>query len=158
VAAPTVSTRTIPTGLKLPDGYQSTISFASKPGIKLWERNLAWPGIDGGDPINITTMLNVAWRTFGAKKLKTLSPFTVNVAYDPDVYPDILALINLLDSITFHFPTAAYLCFYGYARNFMPQELQEGEFPMAAMNVVPTNYDPVNHVEAAPVYSATAPP
>ncbi len=43
---------------RLDDGYQTLIEFAENPAIKLWEKSVTPPGIDGGDAIDTTTMLH----------------------------------------------------------------------------------------------------
>ncbi len=75
-------------------------------------------------------------------------------AYDPVVYTDILALINAPGGVTVHFPDGSTLDFYGYIKKFEPAALKEGEQPEATVTIVPTNYDPANHVEASPVLTS----
>lgn len=154
MAAPTTSARIAPTGIKLDDGFSTTISFARKTNINLWEKTVKPPGLDGGEKIEQTTMLNIAYRTFTARALKTVTDCTFNAQYDPGVYTDILALINLEGSVTIHFPDGSTYDFYGYLGKFEPAELQEGSPPMAACTIFPTNYDPTNKVEAAPVLTS----
>lgn len=154
MAAPSTTTRVAPNGVKLDDGFSTTIAFALDPDIAFFEKSVQPPGIDGGDAIETTTMHNTAWRTMSSRQLKTLTEISTTVAYDPAVYTQILSLINQEGSITIEFPDGSTLDFYGYLKSFEPSELQEGEQPEASISIVPTNWDPVNCVEAAPVLTS----
>lgn len=156
MAAPTPVTRTTPTGWKMPDGYKTTIALANIPGINLWERTVKPPSIDGGDATDTTTMHNSVWRTKQPKTLKTMGESTTTVAYDPDVYSDIINQVNINQSITVRFPDNSKLTFWGYLQKFEPSDLKEGEMPEATATFVPTNWDSTLNVEAAPVFTAAA--
>jgi hypothetical protein len=154
MAAPAPSPRGVPAGAKLDDGYRTTITVASTPTISFWERSVKPPGIDGGAPVDISTMLSNTWRVMAPRALRTLTNSTARVAYDPRLYSDIVALINVPTTITIHFPDGSSLAFYGFLQNFEPADLVEGTPPEATLTIAPTNYDPVAKVEAAPVYTA----
>ena len=151
MAAPVPTVRQSPGGIKLDDGYQTLVTFASDPDIEFWEKTVQPPGIDGGDAIDTTTMHIDEWRTMAARALKTLTESSLTVAYDPILYTSILALINVETTITITFPDGSTLAFYGFLRSFEPSEMSEGEQPEATVNITPTNFDPVNFVEADPV-------
>lgn len=157
MAAPTVSARVIPTGFKMPEGYPTTIAFAKNTALQFWEVTTQPPGLDGGEPVNNTTMLNSVWRTMRARRLKTLTPIKVTAAYDPDVLDGsinkIQGLINNEGSVTVIFPTTDSISFYGYLQKSEPAENKDGEMPLLTITVVPTNWDPVNNVEAGPVFT-----
>lgn len=142
--------RQTPDGLKMGDGYQALIAFASDPDIAFWEKAVKPPGIDGGEPVDNTTMHNSVWRTMASRFLQTLTPATTRVAYDPRVYDQIIALINVEGLITIHFPDNSTLDFYGYLRSFEPGDLVEGTQPEATVNIVPTNTNPSTGAEVAP--------
>lgn len=156
MAAPTPTARQLPTGIKLDDGYRTTICPAADPDISFWEKAVTPPGIDGGDEIDTTTMHNSDWRSRASRALKTLTEASVTAAYDPNLYTSILALINLETTYTVHFPDGSTLAFYGFLKSFMPGENVEGEQPEAEILIVPTNFDPVNKVEAAPALANVA--
>lgn len=148
--------RQTPVGIKMGDGYQSLIAFASDPDISFWEKAVKPPGIDGGEAVENTTMHNTAWRTMSPRALKTLTPATVRAAYDPVVLDQIYALINVEGLITVHFPNNDTLDFYGYLQKFEPGDLVEGTQPEATITIVPTNTNPSTGAEVAPNYiSAT---
>jgi hypothetical protein len=152
MAAPAHTARSTPTGSRLDDGFKSLIAFASNASIKFWEKSVTPPGLDGGDAINISTMHNTTYRTFSSSSLITATEVTTKVAYDPAVYDQIIALINVEGAITVHFPNSTKISFFGFLRVFEPDELVEGQQPEATITIIPTNYDPVNKVEAAPLY------
>ncbi len=156
MAAPTVTQRVIPTGYKVPDGFKTTISGTAMPGVQFYEQTVQPPGIDGGDAINTTTMLNVAWRTFSPRQLKTLMPIKLTAAYDPQCIPSLVNIINLPQSLTVHFPEGASIAFYGFIQKFEPKENKEGEMPLCDLTVTPTNQDYVNQVEAGPLYTPSS--
>jgi hypothetical protein len=157
MAAPVDTTRTTPVGIRLEDGHSTKIAFARDPDVSFWEVEVQPPGLDGGDAINITTMHNTTWRTMAARQLKTLTECSINVAYDPNVYNNILDhLINQEGAITVHFPDGSKLSFFGYLKSFTPQGNQEGNMPTAAISIVPTNYDPVARTEQSPVLTSVS--
>lgn len=156
MAAPTPTVRGTPSGIKLKDGFRTKITFATDDNIEFWEKSVKPPGIDGGDSIPQTTMHNVDWRTMSPRQLKTLTESTTTVAYDPLLYTSILALVNVETTVTVTFPDGSTLAFYGFLQKFEPGDLKEGEQPEATVTITPTNFDPTNHVEAAPVLTNVA--
>lgn len=156
MAAPVATVRQTPAGIKLKDGFRSLITFALDPDISFWEKTVTPPGIDGGDSIEQTTMHNVDWRTMAPRSLKTLTDSSTKVAYDPALYTQILSLINAETTVTVRFADGSTLAYYGYLKSFEPDEMSEGTQPEATINIVPTNFDPVNKVEAAPVLTSVA--
>lgn len=143
--------RQTPTGAFLRDGYQTLIAFTDDPDVSLWEKQVQPPGIDGGDAIEITTMHNTNWRTMFARSLKTMTEANFTSAYDPQVYTQILSLINVNQLITVHFPDASTLDFWGYLQTFEPGDHEEGEQPEAECTITPTNYNHTSGNEVAPV-------
>lgn len=156
MAAPSTTARTTPAGIKLRDGYQTLIAFAAAPALSIWEIGIKPPGVDGGAPIDQTTQQNTLWRTSTSRSLITLTPISGTGGYDPNLYNTILSIINHEGSITIHYPDLSTLDFYGYLQKVDFGELKEGERPTVSFEIIPTNYDPVNHVEAAPVLTSVA--
>lgn len=156
MAAPTPTTRQAPTGIKLKDGHSTKITFENDPDVCFWEKQVTPPGMDGGDAIEQTTMHSIRWREMAPRQLVTLTPMQTTVAYDPDVYNSVLALLNVEDVITVEFPDGSTLAFYGFLRTFSPAALVEGTQPEATIEIVPTNFDFVNKVEAGPALASVA--
>ncbi len=103
MAAPATTARIEGGGIKLEDGYASQIAFAANDNINFWEKSVTPPGVDGGEPIESTTHFNTTWRTSNPRSLKTLTPGTMVGAYDPLLYDEIVALVNVEGAITVHF-------------------------------------------------------
>ena len=159
MANPSNTTRAAPgpaaSAKRLEDGHPSKIAFARDTDVRFWEVSGNPPGLDGGDEINITTMHNTTWRTMAARSLKTLTPSVWKVGYDPGVITEINNnLINQEGSITRHLPDGSKLDFFGFLQKIEFGEFVEGEMPTATITVVPTNYDPVNRTEQAPVLTS----
>lgn len=146
----TTTARVAPVGIRLHDGYQTLIAFAEDPDVSFWEVSVTPPGIDGGDAIETTTMHNVTWRSMASRALRTLTDSTVTVAFDPQVFDQIVALINVEGEITVHFPNGDTLDFFGFLKDFNIQELVEGTMPTAEVTIVPTNIDPATGLESSP--------
>lgn len=144
--------RVAPVGTLLDDGFSTKIAFAADPDVSFWEKTVQPPGVDGGDAIEVTTMHNVTWRTMGTRSLKTLTDAATTVAYDPAVFTQIVALINVNGWITVHFPDGSTLDFIGFLRSFEPSDNSEGEQPEATVNISPTNANSTG-AETAPVYT-----
>lgn len=145
--------RATPVGTALDDGYQTLIAFAADPDVSFWEKTVTPPGIDGGDKIDTTTMHNTTWRTGAARALKTLTSSSITATYDPKVYDQIVALVNVETQITVHFPDGSTLDFYGYLKSFTPSEHSEGEQPECEIEIEPTNVNPSTGSEAGPTFT-----
>jgi hypothetical protein len=152
--APVPGVRGTPNGKKLGDGYITQIAFAAAPTAAYFEVAVTPPGIEGGDPIDTTTQLNVAWRTKHHRRLHDMTPAKLSCLYDPIFYSTALAIINVPTTITVLFPDHSSLAFFGYLKSFQPGPLEDGKVPNAELEVIPTNQDPVSCAEFGPVYTA----
>ena len=153
MAAPTPSTRIKPTGKFLKRGHKILVVIAADTDIDLWEKTVKPPGLDGGEPIDTTTQFNDVWRTFVPEALITMTPMTFKAAFDPAVYDQLVAVLNLETVITVPFPDHSTVCFWGYLSKAEPDEQQEKEHPTISVTIVPTNEDPVTRGEESPVYT-----
>ena len=151
MAAPSFTARVEPVGQYLTDGYQSLFTFAADPDVSFWEVTVKPPGAEGGDPIDTTTMHNSVWRTMALRQLKSLTEGSGTAAYDPQVLPQLTALINVLTSCTVHNPDGSAWVFWGGLTQFDVDERSEGGFPLANYTVTPTNMDPLGN-EEGPIY------
>jgi hypothetical protein len=150
----TTTERGTPGGTKLGDGYQCLIAFAQDADVSLWEKSVTPPGIDGGDPVDTSTMHNTTYRTKAARQLKELTNGSFTAAYDPQVYDQIVSLINVEGWITVHFPDGSTLDFMGYLKSFTPGEIVEGSQPEAECEIVCTNENSTG-AETGPTYKAS---
>jgi hypothetical protein len=155
MAPPTPAVRGTPDGLKLWDGFPTTVAMENLLTIPFWEKTVTPPGIDGGEAIEQSTMHNVAWRTFRARSLKTLTPMTLTAANDPAVFTNIEAQCNIEQTFTVKLADGSTIAFYGYLQKFEPQSHEEGTQPEATITIVPTNRDPSDGSEAGPAIDET---
>lgn len=138
---PSGTSRATPTGNPMGDGYSTKITIAADTDIDFWEKTVTPPGLDGGDPVDTTTMYNLRYRTLRARNLQTVTEVSATVAYDAAVYSQIQAVINVETTITITFPAGDTVAFYGYLRSFIPGEIAEGAQPEATITIQPTNWD-----------------
>ena len=137
---------------RIDDGFSTIISFSADSAVQMWEKEVTPPGVDGGGENDTSTMRNTAWRTRSPKGLVTLSECSLVVAYDPAVYVEIIAMVNVNQTITITFPDGATLEFWGWINEFTPGANVEGEQPTADVTIIPSNQD-ASLVEQAPVYT-----
>ena len=154
MAAPTPSAIPTPSGIKLKDGYRCFVTIATAPTIGLWTKSATPPGVDGGEPVDQTTMHNDDWVTRAFQQLLDLKESTFKAAYDPAVYTTMVSAANVETTITYHFSDGSTLCFYGGVRMFDFDEMVRGTQPTCTVTFTPTNFDNVNKVEAAPVLTS----
>lgn len=140
-----------PGGIPLQDGYQTLVHIAGDPDIGFWEKSSKPPGYDGGDAVDTTTMRNATYNTKAPRALADMTDMTFVAAYDPLVYTDALAILNVPTTVTLFFPDGSTLAFYGYIRSAEPSDHVEGTQPEMTVTITPTNWDPGANVEAGPV-------
>lgn len=141
------------------DGYQTKIIFTSaslssaEEALQFEIKELTPPGVSGGGGIDITTMSNETWRTMAAKALKTLTPLSMVIAYDTELYDGMIDMCNDNQEIFVDFPDDSRLTFWGFVDEFLPNAQVEGEQPTANVTVIPTNYDEDAAAEDGPDYA-----
>ena len=148
---PADAVRGVPAGLLLRDGFSSVVGFEANLTIKFWEKTVTPPGLDGGDAVELTTMHNSVWRGFGPRNLITLTEMSLVAAYDPDLYDEIVEIINVATTVTVKFADTSTLAFFGFLQKFEPSDLTEGEQPECTITIMPTNLDPSDFSEQGPV-------
>lgn len=139
----------------LEDGFATIFSFAANPTVKFYEKIITPPGMDGGGPIDVTTMRNTLYRTFAPKKLKTLTPMTAQCSFDDQVFSatEVWAMIGVNQLITITFPDAHTFAFWGFLDKFIPGDLGIAEDqPMATVTIQPTMRN-ASGVETAGVWA-----
>lgn len=153
MAAPTPTVRTLPTGTKPPEGFPVLVTLSLNPGIWFWEKVSKPLAYDMGEPIDQTTQFNIAFMTKASRALIDTPMLHSKGTYDPDIYLQIKTMMGKAQTITHKFPNGATICFYGYVAKFDPEDTEIGKQPEADISYVPTNWDPVNQVEAGPAYA-----
>lgn len=152
MAAPPTQSRLIPTAMRLDDGYQSLIAFASNPSLAIFEKTVQPGAFEGGDPVMTGTMLNQEYETKGPQRLKSIDDIVVVAAYDPTVAETLLDMINMPDAVSVLWPDGSLQAQWAYLRRAEFSPLTKGEQPEVTLTIVVTNWDPVNCVEAGPVW------
>lgn len=136
----------------LNDGFKTLITFSNNPSAEVYEKQVTPPGVDGGAPIDTTTMRNTSWRTFFSRSLKTLSALSLNGAYTTKgVYTHLLVMVNQNQLITVTFADGSTVAFWGFIQTVTPGAATEGEQPTVDITIAPTNRNNSNQ-EVAPEY------
>ena len=151
----TATARTTPVGTPLVAPIPCKVAFAEDPDIALWEVEVTPPGLEMGEPIDITTMWNLVLKTFSPPVLATATPCQCQGAYDPQCYDQFLAIRGVNGWITVHLPDGSCVNFVGYLKTFQPAGMAAGSNtqPRAAFTIQPTNQ--LANVETEIEYSAT---
>ncbi len=153
--APTPTPRVTPAGIKLRDGFSSKVTISGKTTISFWEKTVTPPGLDGGPPVDQTTMFNESRVTKAPQVLYDATDGSMKVAYDPAVYVDIISIINQPVTITQTWRDGSTYAAFGYLQSFKPDALERGKQPEATVVVVYTGQDTTG-VEYAPTITAVS--
>jgi len=139
----------------LEGGFPTTITLSAGtgPAVTFEEITVQPPGLDGGEPIDTTTMRNTAYRTKAPRALIEGTNGDMTVAYKLTAYDSIKAQIKLNQLIVITFPDTGTLTFWGYLKTFTPDGLEQGKRPTAKITIVPTFTDN-SGAEVAPVVVA----
>ena len=148
MAAPTHTNRVTPTGIDLWDGFVSKITFANDTNITFWEKSVKLPGLDGGEAIKRSTMINSVYHTKHPGGLVDVLATTAKVAYCLQSYTDIIAIINDETTVTVTVCDGSQISFFGYLQKFEADDLAPNTHPEATITVMPTMYDYENNVES----------
>lgn len=150
MAAPAVTSRTVPTGYKLPEGFKITIAYSLRPAVNIWETEGAPAGQEAA-AIDTTTQHNTKYKTKWISAILETSDVDGQAGYDPDSMDDLLFLCGAqAGSFTVHMPQGTKYAYWGGLRAVRFQPLKVGQFPMLNYVNTITNWDPVNKVEAGP--------
>jgi len=151
MGTPTVTALGTPSGKMLRDGYSTRIAFSLNATIELWIKTVKPPSMEGGDPVDQTTMHNATFKTKIPQSLIDVGESTFKCAYDPNAYSSIQSLINAKTGcVTFQFADGSTVSVFGYLKTFDPAEIAQGQQPEATCTIVTTNIDPSDWSEAAP--------
>lgn len=144
-----------PTGVRLGDGFPSFMEFGNTPTVGFWEVEVKPLDIDGGEPVDITTMRNATYVTRWHQRLKDTGTAELKAAYDPAVYSTLIAQVNVNQPILQIFPDGSALRFWGFIQKFIPDALVRGQMPTAMVTIVATNLNATKVETAATYYSTT---
>jgi len=136
------------------DGFGIRISLLTS-GITFQEKGVTPPGIDGQDPVVISHNAKTNFVEKLARSLKELTPASGTVVYDPAQTAEITTAINLHQVILVGFKEGDAVGFYGFLRNFEPEEGQDGEQPTASIELVPCGVNAAGAEEGLTYYTTT---
>lgn len=136
----------------LVDGFRTIVTMSLLPGVFLREKEVTPYGLSGGGGIETTTMRNAAvaalganpgqavvtTRTFTPKSCVTIKEMSFVAQYDPVALTQILAVINVIQVFTIVFPDGAVAPVTAWLDDFQPQQVKEGDFPLADVKIIPT--------------------
>src|SRR5207302_8610900 len=131
-----------PQGEAMTDGFPTKIACERNPSISFWEKNVMPPGVDGGDPIPTSTMFNTQWHTAEPRVLLKSTDVGGKAAFQPEVYTDIMAQINVKQAWTVTFPHGQTYSFWGWLRSFELESQEEGKQPEANFKIHVSNRNP----------------
>jgi hypothetical protein len=137
----------------LPDGCHAKITLTADPRLAFFEKTVQPPSWDNGDPIDITTMWNTQVMTKHPNCLYEIGDAVVKAAYDPMLVSNIKGVIGVNSTVTITWPNGDTLAYFGYLRKAEFDALERGTLPEATLTFTATNWDPVNCVEAMPIFT-----
>lgn len=156
MAAPTPSARVTPTAWKEDQGFRIQVTNSVNPAIALWEIEVTPQGVEGGDPIDTSNQFNVKWHTKRPRALVNAEGGKMKCAVCAGSRHEFEALVNIEGVITEHLPDGSTECYYGYYKSIKFDAFKEGERPTCEVEIVETDFDPVNAVEAGPVFTGAS--
>lgn len=154
MAAPTPTARVTPNGIPLKSGHPTKVTIARDTDISFWEVEITPVGLEGGEPIDQTTMHNVTVVTRAEGDLIDVTPLTGTGAYDPALLSQAFQCINQPSVITETYQDGSTYCYHGYLRSLIRQSHVRGQQPRVAFTIVPTNWD--GTAEQVPVLTSVA--
>lgn len=137
----------------LDDGFSTKITFGTSTITLYEETEVTPPALSGGGKKEVTTMHNTKYRTAKPKKLVDVGDIAKTVRYDPAIYSQIIASIQVNQLITIEFPDGSELAIWGWLEEFTPGANVEGEPPTAEVLICASNLNGTN-VETAPAFTA----
>jgi hypothetical protein len=116
------------------DGHGIRIVFVNG-GVTVYEKNVTPGGIEGGDPIDITTNDNTSLRSFAPRTLATETPINLEVTYNQTDKAALEALANTSDDIRTEYPDNTTELTSGWIRSVIANQATSGEQPTANLVV-----------------------
>jgi hypothetical protein len=153
MSPPTVTEKQISTEEMLENGYQSLFAMSLDPDIAIFDTTVQSPDNDGGDKIDITTMLRTNKRAYAPRALSMDGDLVVEGGIASGTRDQVDAVINKRGSITEWLPNGAAYSYHGYLQKATYTKRTEGEFPNGTFTFVITNTDPETGEETEPVYT-----
>ncbi len=156
MTAPSPTARGTPSGIRIPDGFSTKVTFASQTTLSVWERDVKPPGGDGGELIDITTMHNTKYKTKYPRTIVDISDGTMVCGIDPSALSTLDALVNRPDTVTVTYPDGSTAAYYAALIKYDPSEFKIGEFPLFTLTFGIMDYDYTAHSEVGPAYASVS--
>jgi hypothetical protein len=156
MAAPTANARSTPTAQKVDQGFKILISNSANLAVNFWEIEVTPQGVDGGDPINTSTQFNNKYHTKRPRALINAMGGKMKGQLCAGTRHEAEAMINIEGTITEHYPDGSTYAYYGYFKDVKFDAFKEGEKPTAEIEIIETDWDYVNSLEAGPTYTAAS--
>lgn len=156
MAAPVASTRITPTAWKVDQGYRILITLAANKSIAFFEVEVTPAGVDGGDAIKTSTQFNNTYHSKRPRHLMMTDGAKVKAQLAAGTRHQCELIINVETTITETYPDGSTYAYYGFLKSVKFGSFKEGEKPDCDIEIVETDWDYVNAVEAGPVYVPTA--
>jgi hypothetical protein len=135
--------------------HGTMLEFSLNPGILLDFKAITPPGADGGEANEITTHSNVTVTTKAPKVLKDFTSVSGTVAFATAALPDLIAMINVNQSMKIKFNDNSSWTFWGWLKSFTPGSFDaNGEQPTAEIEIILGNRNAAGS-ETVPAYSPT---
>jgi len=154
MAAPVITNRGVPNGIKLDDPHPTFINLGVHTTLAIWEKEVTPFGYEGGEPIMTGTMHNTRYHTKTPQDLINMTPASVRVAYDPSQENDILSLINEPIEISVIYANGQAMAVWGWARSFVKDPISFGgpNQPTGMITLEASCTDPNTGEEEGPVF------
>jgi len=136
------------------DGFGVRITLETS-GVTFKEKSVTPPGIEGQDPVDVTNNSKASFREKYARALKEITPASGSVEYDASQLAAINGAVNVHQFVRLDFEEGDALGFYGFLRNFVPDEMTDGEAPTAALELVPCGVNASGTEEGINYYTTT---
>lgn len=157
MAAPTVTAVGVPLGRKLRRAYKTRFALGVLPTFSLFDFAITPGEWTIGQPIPQSTFLNTRYMTWAPQALIDIGPFIIRGQFDPDVFKtaQLPTIIGAETAATHHWVGFGQLAMFGFVTNaaFTEAAVNSNDPPMITLGFKPSNYDPVNNVEAGPAFT-----
>lgn len=154
MVAPTPTVRTTPTAWKIDQGFRILVTNALNAGIALFEIEVTPGGLDNGDPIDTSTQYQTKYHVRRPRALNKADGAKIKAQLAAGTRNELDALIGKETTITEKYPDGSTYCYYGYYKSVKYDAFKEGEKPTCEVEVVETDWDYINAIEAGAVFTA----
>ncbi len=132
------------------EGLGTTLTIGS---ASLDYITLSGMGLDGGEPIDCTTLSNSEVRTSLPQTLYSIPNLSFTATFEPTEFDLLVSEINENKALTLDYDGTGQIVFWGYLKSFTPEQGAVGERWSCSGEIVVTNMNSSGQ-ETVPVYSS----